>query len=143
MPRVTLLREHECHRNLLRRCDDPYNVNFHKYGAKGATYVPRWANFANFYADMGPMPEGLSLDRIDNTLPYSKENCRWANTTQQNRNRDCNKLTLEQAEEIRKLYQTTDLTQYKLATRFGVHQSVISEIVNNKAWVKGAEVEYA
>lgn len=142
MSRVNLVREHECHRNLIRRCDDMYNSNFPKYGAKGATYIPLWARFENFYADMGDMPEGMSLDRIDKTQPYSKENCRWANTTLQNRNRDCNKLTLEQAEEIRERYKTSRVRQYQLAREFGIHQSVVSEIINNKAWVKGAEVAH-
>ena len=38
----------------------------------------RWTDFANFKADLGMCPEGLVLDRIDCRLPYSADNCRWA-----------------------------------------------------------------
>jgi hypothetical protein len=49
--------------------------------------VPRWDEYENFAADMGEPPEGLSLDRIHNDLPYGPGNCRWANATIQAANR--------------------------------------------------------
>lgn len=36
---------------------------------------------------MGKCPEGMTLDRKDNSLGYYKENCRWATPTQQNNNK--------------------------------------------------------
>ena len=52
----------------------------------GVTVCPRWADFENFLADMGEMPDGYSLDRIDNTKGYSKENCRWVPLVEEARN---------------------------------------------------------
>jgi hypothetical protein len=49
--------------------------------------VPRWNEYENFVADMGEPPEGLSLDRIKNELPYGPDNCRWANAAIQSANR--------------------------------------------------------
>lgn len=70
--------------HMRNRCDNPKEKN---YGGRGITYDPRWAKFENFNLDMGIAPEGLTLDRIDNNLGYSKENCRWATYKQQNANK--------------------------------------------------------
>lgn len=63
-----------------------------QYVAKGITYPDSWEDFRGFLADMGERPEGCTLDRIDNTKGYSKENCRWATPKEQGRNRDNNRV---------------------------------------------------
>jgi hypothetical protein len=72
---------------MLARCNNPNAISFKRYGAKGIKVCDAWRDFRVFYADMGDIPEGRTLDRIDNDKGYSKENCRWADPKTQSRNR--------------------------------------------------------
>lgn len=65
-----------------RRCaSDPL------YTQQGIAVCERWvSSFENFLADMGEVPPGLTLDRIDGTKGYEPGNCRWATYKEQNRN---------------------------------------------------------
>lgn len=73
--------------NMIARCYDPKSQRYADYGGRGITVSDQWHEFANFANDMSPRPKGLTLDRIDNECGYSKDNCRWATTADQNRNR--------------------------------------------------------
>lgn len=70
------------------RCTNPNLEVYADYGARGITVSAEWGeSFSAFYADMGPCPEGLTLERNDNDKGYSKENCCWASRIQQASNR--------------------------------------------------------
>ena len=87
-------KEYRSWQGMKRRTTDPKNASYNRYGARGITVCDRWFNsFDNFLEDMGlaPSPEH-SIDRIDNSKGYSKENCRWATKKEQVLNRDCTKL---------------------------------------------------
>ncbi len=73
---------------LLQRCNNKNNHAYSYYGRRGIKVCKRWVNsFESFLADMGKRPEGLTLDRIDNSKGYNKANCRWATWDVQNNNR--------------------------------------------------------
>lgn len=79
-------------RNMLSRCNDPSHTSFRNYGAKGITVDPRWAkSFVAFLEDMGECPKGKTLDRIDGTKGYCKDNCRWFTMKEQGNNRNNNR----------------------------------------------------
>ena len=74
------------------RCKNPKATSFKRYGGRGIKVCKEWETFSNFFKDMGTSLKGQSLDRIDNSKGYYKENCRWATPRQQANNRRGNKL---------------------------------------------------
>jgi hypothetical protein len=78
--------------NMRNRCERTYHSAYKYYGGKGIKVCERWRTFANFLADMGAAPEGLSLDRIDGSRDYENGNCRWVTHKQQMRNTSFNRL---------------------------------------------------
>lgn len=74
-------------RAVVRRCTNPNDKDYYRYGGMEITVCAEWLDYPRFRADMGEPPtEGHSLDRIDPYDGYSKANCRWATALEQNRN---------------------------------------------------------
>ena len=80
--------------NMLTRCNNPKATHYAEYGARGIRVCDRWMMFENFLTDMGEPPPGLKIDRIDNNGNYEPTNCRWANQSDQCRNRRSNRAVI-------------------------------------------------
>lgn len=76
--------------NIKRRCLNPDDPAYHRYGGRGITICDEWKySFEAFYAYCLELynPE-LSIDRIDNNGNYEPGNIRWADRQTQLANRE-------------------------------------------------------
>lgn len=105
-----------CWGNMKNRCTNKKLPTYHYYGGRGITLDKKWLTFQGFWDDMGATyEEGLRIERIDNDLGYSKQNCRWATHKEQCNNRRTN--TIIEVDGITKtLAQWCDLSELKRTT---------------------------
>jgi len=74
--------------NMIQRCTNPKAIKYPSYGGRGIAVCTRWLiSFSDFLDDMGPRPEGTSIDRIDTYGDYEPGNCRWATIAEQAANK--------------------------------------------------------
>lgn len=79
-------------KGIRQRCGrNPRGRSVKSYRDKNITLCERWKKFDNFLLDMGrrPSPEH-QIDRIDNAVGYTPENCRWVTRVEQQRNKTTN-----------------------------------------------------
>lgn len=107
------------------RCKNNGSVVQKNHGLRGIGVCDRWSTgkceeghpFLNFLQDMGPRPSDKhSLDRIDVNGDYCPENCRWATSKEQNRNRRNNHM-LEYNGVAKTLAEWSDIT--------GIHHNTL------------------
>lgn len=66
--------------NMIRRCENPLDVSYRWYGAKGIYVCQQWKDdifsFIEWSKNNGYSRQ-LSIDRVDPSGPYGPENCQW------------------------------------------------------------------
>jgi hypothetical protein len=111
---------HRTWKSMLQRCNNPKRVDYHRYGGRGIKVCKRWAQFENFFADMGERPEGTTLDRVNTNGDYKKSNCRWISHKE-------NCQTRTNARNI--IYLGRELSMTQWATQLGISVQTISSRV--------------
>ena len=73
--------------SMRQRCRNPKHAQYKNYGGRGIKVCARWDSFPAFLEDMGPRPEGATLERLDVNGDYCPDNCVWADWKTQHRNK--------------------------------------------------------
>ncbi len=69
------------------RCNNSKSTNYELWGGRGISVCNEWDTFAGFLIDMQDgYFKGASIDRIDNSKGYYKDNCRWSTRVEQANN---------------------------------------------------------
>lgn len=97
---LTTTRFYNIWSGMKKRCTKPLCHSYPWYGGKGIKVNNYWEQFTNFLNDMYQSyidhvkiygEKQTTLDRLDSSKNYSKENCRWATLKEQGENRRQNR----------------------------------------------------
>lgn len=131
------------YRGMVRRCYVNKADNYRLYGGRGITVCNRWLDdFMAFVEDMGPRPEGYSIERRDNDGNYEPGNCIWGSSLVQSRNKR-NTVYITHDGVTRPLTEWSEITGLSPATIRGRYLNGLpsDEILSTEPmWSKGNEV---
>lgn len=117
-------------RGMVQRCHNPNHQAYHRYGLRNIFVCDEWRDFHEFFDDMNSSyRNGLTLDRIDNTKGYYKENCKWSNQSEQTRNTEFAKKLLYNGEmkHFLEIIEILGLEKYASNIRYSISLLNISE----------------
>lgn len=122
--------------NMRTRCNDPRGNAISAYRERGIKVHEDFDDdcygFERFAAyvltNLGPRPEGHSLDRIDNDRGYEPGNLRWATPEQQSRNTRKTKVRAERMEEAASLV-ANGAKAAEIASHLGISRDHAAKLV--------------
>lgn len=78
-------REYSSYCNAKKRCNNPKEIGYANYGGRGIKFL--FTSFEEFFAELGPRPDGTSIDRIETNGHYAPSNVQWSTQSTQAFNR--------------------------------------------------------
>lgn len=124
---------HRAWQNMRLRCLCPGTNGYKNYGGRGIKVCRRWYSFPLFVKDMGPKPEGTTLDRIDNDGNYGPGNCRWSPRHAQDRNKrnnvniKFNGITMVQRDWARAVGLSPQIVSYRIKAGWSVDAALTTK----------------
>lgn len=141
--------EYRAYRDAKQRCTNEKSPRWYTHGGRGIKFL--FTSFEEFLKDIGPRPEGMTLDRIDNDGHYEKGNVRWASPSQQVSNRRKYHRNFRARNEVAKHFIVTTPTGEKLQVfnlsefcrNYGLTKSCLHRTITDKYAHKGYRAQYA
>lgn len=112
--------------DMKRRCYQPQNKRFHRYGGRGIKVCDEWFDFQNFFdwALANGYKDVLTLDRKNADGDYCPDNCRWADVYTQANNRSNNHYVT---------YKGQTMTLMQWSKLLGINYSTLRDRIR-KGW---------
>lgn len=123
-------------KNIIQRCTNPKNPDWHRYGGRGITIHAGWSSSYETFRDWAQSAgydDRLELDRIDNDGGYSPDNCRFVTHAENIRNSSSAKLSADKAEKIRREAKVGRSVS-SMADEYGVKRAAIENVISGKTW---------
>jgi len=111
---------------------------------------PVFDDFSVFFAELGPCPDGMSIDRKDNNKGYEPGNVRWATKKTQMRNRSDNRFITHRGK-TQTLVDWSDEIGISIGTlwyrkekcRWSIERSLDTKLMTrSQVGIKGANVRW-
>lgn len=124
--------EYNVWKAMKQRCQNPKAQSYKHYGGRGITVCERWQDYRLFIQDMGYRPSAnYSIERRDNALGYTPDNCYWATFEEQTANKRVRTDNFSGRTGV--YFNKTQLTWYAEVKRGGVKTLLYSGRDKDKA----------
>lgn len=124
-----------------QRCENKNNSRYSDYGMRGISVSEKWKHYESFkeWAISHGYKNDLTIERIDNDLGYSPENCCWIPMEEQAGNKRTNRVFIINGDKftIAKLAEKYGIPYQTLWARLNVYHWPVEKAITASTSVKG------